>query len=98
MAEQQEEKVGRKRRELDENTNRVPSFVDGRRLRRATHHRSGHGRVLGLQSIRGPGSVGGSDVRALLQKPEPRYKVAFEGDPDGFGWFCRRRGKTIGEN
>nr|GEW35065.1 reverse transcriptase domain-containing protein [Tanacetum cinerariifolium] len=64
-----------------------------RRLGRPTHHRSSYGRILGSQGIREPGSVSGSDVRTLLQKLDPRYKVAFEGNLDGFVKLRGRRGK-----
>ncbi|GJZ92446.1 hypothetical protein Tco_0664511 [Tanacetum coccineum] len=43
-------------------------------------------------------SIGGGDVRTLLQELESRYEVAVEEHPDGLGRFCRGRGETIGEN
>ncbi|GKC64889.1 hypothetical protein Tco_1097487, partial [Tanacetum coccineum] len=48
--------------------------------------------------IRGSGSIGGGDVRTLLQELESRYEVAVEEHPDGLGRFRRGRGETIGEN
>ncbi|GKG52556.1 hypothetical protein Tco_0547431, partial [Tanacetum coccineum] len=42
------------------------------------HHRSSHGRILGVKSICRSGSIAGSDARALLRELKSRYEVATE--------------------
>nr|GEX88327.1 reverse transcriptase domain-containing protein [Tanacetum cinerariifolium] len=84
--------------ELDEGTHCVPSLVNKRCLRRATHHRGHHGRVRAAQSVRRSGSVGGGDVLAFLREPKPRYEVTPKEHSDGFGRVCMWRGEIIRKN